>query len=79
MEDIKEKMKTDELLERIYEEQKFYNEEVKVDIEKKALKKGVKKGIKKGREEERKEIINKLISSGMPKAEISKVLGIPVL
>ena len=43
MEDIKEKMKTDELLERIYEEEKFYNEVVKVDIEKRLIKKVLEK------------------------------------
>ena len=43
MENIKEKMKTDELLERIYEEEKFYNEVVKVDIEKRLIKKVLEK------------------------------------
>ena len=71
MEEFDEAIKKYEQLERIYEEQKFYNEEVKVDIEKKALKKGVKKG--------RKDVINELISNGMPKEELSKYLSTPIV
>ena len=66
MKDIKEQLAKYKRIERKYDAEEYIKS---VEIANK----------KEGREEERKEIIQKLISYGMPKEEISKALGMPIV
>ena len=84
MEEVKEKSKDETIPTYNYElYMKNLEDEIKRDLKKEILekqyKKGVNNGVNKGRQEERKETINKLISYGIPKEEISKALGMPIV